>query len=264
MKYEKLGLFARFKRLIPNNIKQEGKYFLLDLLKIKYSRSNAPMEVLKWLPKNNPITFLDIGASIGSFSACICGEYKIKRGILVEPVSRLIPVLEKAFPDKETFRVINAAVSNAVSEADFYYNEDADFVSSLLRIDNRGEAFASFNFQDPVLTKTQTLTLDHIAGEEKLLNIDLIKIDVQGAEHLVLQGGINTLKITKLVFTEFSYRQLYENSSTFFDLYKFFYENNFILAHIRSGYASQNGELLQGDALFVNKSLVDPIQSHAD
>jgi FkbM family methyltransferase len=257
MENEKLSLFARFKRLIPNNIKQEGKYFLLDLLKIKYSRSNAAMEILKWLPKNNPITFLDIGASIGSFSVTICGEYKIKKGILIEPVSRLIPILEKKFPDKETFHIINAAVSDSVSEADFYYNEDADFVSSLLRIDNKGEAFAYLNFEDPVLTKTKTLTLDYITGEQKLSNIDLIKIDVQGAEHLVLQGGINTLKITRLVYTEFSYRQLYEKSSTFFDLYKFFYENNFILANIRSGYATPNGELLQGDALFVNKSMIN-------
>lgn len=257
MENEKLSLFTRFKRLIPNNIKQEGKYLLLRLLKIKYSRSNAPLEVLKWLPKNNPITFLDIGASIGSFSACIAEEYKIKRGILIEPVTRLIPILEKTFPDKDTFSIINAAVSDSVSEADFYFNEDADFVSSLLRIDNKGEGFAYLNFEDPVLTRTKTLTLDYIISEQKLLHIDLIKIDVQGAEHLVLRGGINALKITKFVFTEFSYRQLYENSSTFFDLYKFFYENNFILVHVRSGYASQNGELLQGDALFVNKSMLN-------
>jgi hypothetical protein len=142
------------------------------------------------------------------------------------------------------------------AETDFYFNEDAHFVSSLLRIDNKGEGFASLNFNDPVLTKIQTLTLDNISSAQQLLNIDLIKIDVQGAEHLVLQGGIETLKITRLVYTEFSYKPLYENSSTFFDLYKFFYENNFVLVNVSGGYASPNGELLQGDALFVNKALI--------
>jgi FkbM family methyltransferase len=245
-----------FKRLIPNSIKQEGKYILLDLLKTPYSRSGAPLELLNWLPKNNPITFFDIGANVGHFSKSICGEYKIKKGILIEPVSGLIPILEKTFPDRETFQIVNAALSNSASETDFYYNEDAHFVSSLLRIDNKGEGFASLNFDDPVKTKIQTLTLDYVVSKQQLLNIDLIKIDVQGAEHLVLQGGIKTLKITKLVYTEFSYKPLYQNSSTFFDLYKFFYENNFILVNVSGGYSSPNGELLQGDALFVNKALM--------
>jgi FkbM family methyltransferase len=243
------------KRLIPNKIKQEGKYFLLKILKTPYSRSNAPLEVLKWLPKNNPIVFFDIGASVGNFTRCLCGEYKIKKGILVEPVSKLIPVLEKAFPNRGTFHIINAAIADSVSETDFYINEDADFVSSLLRIDNKGEAFASLNFADPVLTRINTLTLDHITNEMQLLNVDLIKIDVQGAEHLVLLGGRETLKRTKMVYTEFSLKPLYEKSSTFFDLYKIFDENNFMLVHISGGYASPNGELLQGDALFVNKKL---------
>jgi len=175
---------------------------------------------------------------------------------LVEPVSKLIPILEKSFSDKETFHIINAAISDTISESDFYYNEDADFVSSLLRIDNKGDAFASLNFNDPVLTKTKTLTLDSIAKNLQLSNIDLIKIDVQGAEHLVLKGAIETLKITRLVYTEFSFRPLYEKSSTFFDLYKIFYENNFILAAMSQGYSSPNGELLQGDALFINKALI--------
>ena len=68
-----------FKRLIPNNIKQESKYILLDLLKQPYSRSGAPLELLNWLPENNPITFFDIRANARQFSKSICGEYKIKR-----------------------------------------------------------------------------------------------------------------------------------------------------------------------------------------
>ena len=105
-----------------------------------------------------------------------------------------------------------------------------------------------------LLTKIQTLTLDSIIEEQRIQNIDLIKIDVQGAEHLVLQGGVETLKRTKLVFIEFSYKPLYEKSSTFFDLYNIFYENNFMLVSTSNGYASPSGELLQGDALFVNKA----------
>jgi FkbM family methyltransferase len=246
----------KIKRLIPNSIKQEGKYILYDMLKMPYSRSNAPLEVMKWLPTNVPITFFDIGANVGDFSKCLCGEYKVKKGVLVEPVSKLIPELEKNFPDKKVFHIINAAISDSVKETDFYVNTDAEFVSSLLRIDNKGDGYASLGFEDPVLTKVQALTLDHLANDLQISDIDLIKIDVQGAEHLVLQGGIETLKRTKLVYTEFSLRPLYKDSSTFFNLYNIFYENNFMLTNISGSYTTPKGELLQGDALFVNKALM--------
>jgi len=251
-----MNLLKSIKRLIPNSLKQEGKYILFDLLKMPYSGSNAPLDIIKWLPTSNPITYFDIGANVSDFSRCLCGKYKVKAGILVEPVSRLVPVLEKNFPDREAFHVINTAISDSVSETDFYFSDDADSVSSLLRIDNKGEGYASLNFEDPVLTKVQALTLDHIVEDLQPTNIDLIKMDVQGAEHLVLKGGIKILKKPSWFIPNF-HLNLYEKSSTFFDLYKIFYENNFMLASINSGYTAPYGELLQGDALFVNKTLIN-------
>jgi FkbM family methyltransferase len=245
------------KRLIPNNIKQEGKYFLLDLLKISYSRSCVPLEILKWLPKNKPITFFDIGASVGHFAVSICGEYQIEKGILIEPVSKLTPILEEKFPDRDIFKILNIAVSDSNSVADFYVDEAFDSVSSLLKIYNKSDELISLNINESIATKIQTLTLDDITKRQNLSAIDLIKIDVQGAEHLVLRSGIETLKKTKMVYTEFSFKPLYEASSVFVDLYKIFYENNFVLVDINRGYTSSNGELLQGDALFINKGFMD-------
>jgi FkbM family methyltransferase len=256
MKNGNSGLFQRVKRLMPNSIKQHGKNVLLDLLKIPRSRSGVPLEILKWLPNDKSVTFLDIGASIGKFSSYMSDEYKIEKAILIEPISKHIPILEETFPDKKTFLIINAAIADTSAETDFYFNEDADFVSSLLRILDKNEELNSLNIAEPVSIKVKALTLNHIVKEQKLSHIDLIKIDVQGAEHLVLRGGIGALKMTRLVYTEFSYKPLYENSSTFFDLYKIFYENNFILVHTSNGYSSANGELLQGDALFVNRALM--------
>ncbi|MEO6630611.1 MAG: FkbM family methyltransferase [Mucilaginibacter sp.] len=244
------------KRLFPNSVKQEGKYFLYGLLKIPYSRAGVPLEILHWLPKGKPITFFDVGANAGFFSKSISGEYEISKAILVEPVVRLMPLLEKTFPDRDKFKIINAVLSDTISEVDFYVSEDADFVSSMLRIKNKGEEFGSLNFADPVLIKIKSLTLDSIVSDEKIDYVDLIKIDVQGAEHLVLQGGMETLKNTKLVYTEFSFRPVYDKSSVLFDLYNFFYDNGFMLAHLSSGFASSVGELLQGDALFVNRKFI--------
>jgi len=242
------------KRLIPNKAKLEIRYFLMRMLKIPFSRSNVPLEITSLLSKDRPVTFIDIGANAGHFSLAMCAEYKIEKGILIEPVDKLIPVLKNTFPNENVFKIIHAAVSDRIEETDFYVNQDADFVSSLFKLDNKGEGVAHLHFEDSVLTKVQALTLDHITKAEQLSIIDLIKIDVQGAEHLVLQGAVGTLKKTRAIYTEFSFRPVYEGSSVFTDLYKFLCDNNFILTHISPGFSAPNGELLQGDALFINKS----------
>jgi FkbM family methyltransferase len=241
------------KRLIPNHIKQKGKNFLYDLLKIPYANSGMPLEILKWLPVSEPINFLDIGANVGQFSEIICQEYNINKGILVEPLLNMIEVLEAKFPDKEKFTIVNAAIADVNAETDFYVNPEFDSVSSLLRVRNNNDELKSLSIKEPILTKIKTLTLDSMINENYLNSIDLIKIDVQGAEHLVLKGGVETLKRTKLVYTEFSFKPLYEQSSTFYDLYNFLSEHNFMLTNINPGYTSPIGELLQGDALFINK-----------
>ena len=43
-----------------------------------------------------------------------------------------------------------------------------------------------------------------------LLAPDFLWIDVQGAEYNVLRGGIETLKKTKAIYTEYSLKELYE------------------------------------------------------
>jgi len=245
------------KRIFSNSIKQKGKYFLYDLLKIRYSRFGVPLEILKWLPKEKPIIFFDIGASVGHFTQSICGEYQIEKGIIIEPIAKMIPILEEKFSNREVFKIINAVVSDTNTEVDFYFNEEFDSISSLLKIHYDKPELLSLNIKEPVQTKVQALTLDHLFKTHQLSNIDLIKIDVQGAEHLVLQSASNALKRTKMVYTEFSFKPLYENSSTFFDLYKILYDNEFCLVNISQGYTSSNGELLQGDALFINKRLIN-------
>jgi FkbM family methyltransferase len=241
------------KHLIPNSIKQKGKEFLYDILKVPYSRSDVPLEVWNWLSREKPITYFDIGASVGHFSLNICAEYQVDKGIIVEPLAKHVAILEERFPDKDKFKILNIAIADSDAEANFYVNEAYDSVSSLLKMHTEKDELSSLDTQKMVSQKIRTQTLDTITREQQLSAIDLIKIDVQGAEHLVLKSGIETLKKTKLVYTEFSFKPLYEESSTFFDLYKTLYDNNFMLVNISPGYTSPNGELLQGDALFLNK-----------
>jgi FkbM family methyltransferase len=238
------------KKIIPNNVKQEGKYLLYNLLNIPYNKFGIHTAITQWMPIDKPITLMDIGASEGNFSFAISRLYKIKRAVLVEPIPARLPHLNTLFPDNK-FEILNLAVSDKEGEAEFYIS-DYDVLSSLFKI--KDDHNNHFNIGLPVKAMVKTSTLDKISSQSRLNEIDLIKVDVQGAEHLVLQSGLETLKRTKLVFTEFSYKPMYDGSSTFFDIYTILNHNNFRLVNVSEAYKLANGEIIQGDALFINNA----------
>jgi len=243
------------KKIIPNKIKLEGKYFLMSLLKIPYNRQGLPLEIQEWLPNDKPMTFIDVGASVGIFSQIVSNYYTVEHGIIVEPLANHIPVLHSKFPDKKKYSIFNVAISESAGESDFYTFDNFDFNSSFLKIKRELMQLPGFEKKEEIALKVKTDKLDNLTSESGIGQIDLLKIDVQGAEHMVLHSGKNTLKRTKLVYIEFSYRPLYEGSSTFFDLYKIMTDNQFRLVNITPGFKGKDGELLQGDALFVNNLL---------
>ena len=71
------------------------------------------------------------------------------------------------------------------------------------------------NLTSNVEILVEAKTLDQIIAEEAIDRIDLLKIDVQAAEVLVLQGARKALGITEVVVIEISFFDYYENSSSF-------------------------------------------------
>jgi hypothetical protein len=81
-------------------------------------------------------------------------------------------------------------------------------------------------------------------------NVDLLKIDVQGAELMALRGAAQTLPRVRMICTEVSFTPLYEGSSIFSEIYDFLGDRGFRLLSLREGFRGKDSELLQGDAVF--------------
>ncbi|AMR31998.1 hypothetical protein A0256_11470 [Mucilaginibacter sp. PAMC 26640] len=239
------------KKLLPNNLKQEGKYLLLNLLKMPFNRAGVPVDITEWVPNRHPINFIDIGASKGNFSHALNTYYQVNKAVLIDPIPHNAAALQHRFTTGN-FTVINAAVSDKASEADFYITEEFDVLSSLFPM--KDEHLKPFNIPHPQKTTVKTDTLDKIFNGLKLDKIDLIKIDLQGAEHLVLSNAARTLKATRAVYTEFSYKPMYDGSSTFFDVFEMLTKANFRMVNTSTAYKLNNGEIVQGDALFINNN----------
>ena len=74
----------------------------------------------------------------------------------------------------------------------------------------------------------KTISLDHFIKENEIESVDFIKIDVQGAELDVFQGGVHTLKNVVGIVSEVEFIPLYKEQPLFGDVCTFLMENEFM------------------------------------
>jgi len=238
---------------LVNKIKQIIKARILKRLNIPYNKYGIPHSLYKYIDKKE-ISLVDVGAHNGDFTKMIAGYCGISKGILIEALPEKAAYLRKHFMPPE-YSVIECALSSEEGFIEFEINE-AKATSSMLRIKRAMPELSHVNLGSRATIQCRTRTLDAVTRDAKLDSIDLLKLDVQGAEHLVLGGASNIIKKTALVWTEVSFKPLYEMSSDFNLIYKQFNNKGFKLMELEPAFRAPDGELLQGDALFVNKEMI--------
>jgi FkbM family methyltransferase len=77
-------------------------------------------------------------------------------------------------------------------------------------------------------TSVQTMSLDYFSSKYGICDVDFIKIDIQGAELDVFQGGIETLKNVVAIVSEVEFIPLYAKQPLFGDVSAFLIKNGFM------------------------------------
>jgi FkbM family methyltransferase len=210
----------------------------------------SQLQVLsKHLP-NTKICLIDIGAHDGAFTKGVASIRDIIKGVLIEPIPSKVQKLKVDFQEPR-YVVYNNLVANEDNKKyPFFINKYSE-TSSILEINKLSE-LSDVDTRLESLTEIEGITLDTICEGAGVNHVDLLKIDVQGAEHLVLSGATNTLKFTKRVWIEVSFIPLYKDSAVFSEIYSFFKSQGFIMTEISPGHRSPSNDLLQADILFEN------------
>lgn len=100
--------------------------------------------------------------------------------------------------------------------------------------------------------KVPVVPLDHYVEAEKLPAPDLIKLDVQGYELAILEGGLRCLQAARFVISEVSFIPFYQGQPLFADVVAFMDQQGFELCAL--GVDTPLGqELMQTDGLFARK-----------
>jgi len=244
-------LTQTFKKLVPYGAKLKLREWVLTQYRIPYSRFDVPAPLVARFRGRPPITLIDIGASNGIF----CGELDkfvgVRRGLLVEPIPARCEELRDRFP-AGAFEIACAAVGSEESSLEMEIL-NSDTSSSLLPVDRtNGNVSAMIDLTVRERIRTRVARLDALCEERHFRDeVDLLKIDVQGAEHLVLAGAPETLKRTRAIWVEVSFRTFYRGGVLFGEVYELCRAAGFRLANMAEGFRGQDGELIQSDALFV-------------
>lgn len=83
--------------------------------------------------------------------------------------------------------------------------------------------------------------------------IDLIKLDLQGGELAALKGcGADVLNRTKIIVAEAMFAEVYKGQPLFADIDAFLRAHGFRLYNLYDLFTQEDGQLLQGDAVYLN------------
>lgn len=227
------------------------KELVLGRYRIPFSRSGLDPSLVPFLSSRQPVALVDVGASSGSFTATVQDYCGVRRAMLVEPQPLRCRELETRFGGLG-YGIHACALSDQEGTADMDILA-FDYSSSLLTV--KPEVAGMGNLIDVRVReriKVPVRTLDGLLGQEGWHEpIDLLKIDVQGAELKVLQGGRDALRRTRLIWTEVSFRQCYEGSAVFQEVHDYLVSQGFGLRALQEGFRGEGHELLQADALFM-------------
>jgi FkbM family methyltransferase len=215
-----------------------------------FSRSGLEPSIVHFLKPAPPINLVDIGASTGEFTASVQEYCGIRRALLVEPQPKRVAELKERFPESR-FEVCGCALAEKDGSIEMEIL-NWDYSSSILPVKpavGGSDKVIDLGVREKIRVDVRTLD-----GVLKAVNwtepIDLLKIDVQGAELLVLKGASECIRRTRLIWTEVSFRELYEGAAVFSEIYQFMDAQGFRLMALAEGFRGVGQELLQGDALF--------------
>jgi FkbM family methyltransferase len=150
---------------------------------------------LIFLFSKNSENIIDIGANIGWYSLNFNSLARVKTIHAFEPIPKTFNYLLKHIELNDAKKIIpnNLALSESNGEVEFLWHDGELGASSMVNIRELD------NIKN---IKCNTMKLDDYV-EQKKINVDFIKIDVEGSELLVFKGAKNVLQDSQpIIFCE--------------------------------------------------------------
>ena len=182
-------------------------------------------EILKLAKLIDVKNIIDIGAHKGLYSELLLKHYPNANFYLFEPQKNLYKNLTEKFSDKK-FHIYNFGLSNQNKELDFFQTKKDDGLGSIYKRQTEYIGDIKKNFS--LYTKIEVKRFEDLNLN---IDIDIVKIDVEGNEMNVLKGFGEKISNVKIIQFEFGRNQL-DSKYNFHDFYSFLSDNLFEIYRI--------------------------------
>lgn len=200
-----------------------------------------------------PKTVIDVGANTGQFTVAACNIFK---GVIVhafEPIEKCVDRLRANTSRYKNIHIHPVALGDDCKTAAFHMN-NYSLASSLLRLSDKHQAeFSQATERETVSVAVRTL--DSNFFDKPLAAPVLMKLDVQGAERMVIEGGRETLQRVDYILMETSFSPMYIGEPCFTEMIDVMRMRDFDLVRPMHFLRSpRSGEILQADILFRHRN----------
>ena len=222
----------------------------LNLAGIDIKKYRPAVDPLKWLEKYDIKTIIDIGAHTGQFAKEIREKLPQARIYSFEPLKDCYQKLVQNMSMDKNFKAYNFALGNKESRQEINRSASSPS-SSLLPMANLHEEMYPHT-KGGSKEEIDVKRLDDVFKDSDLEKEILVKIDVQGYEDKVIEGGINIISQAKIALLEVSFLELYKGQALFSEIYDIMKRLGFrYQGRTQQRINPLTGEVLYEDSIFI-------------
>lgn len=232
--------------------------YLENLRALRVKRENGTPETYWkldhiWFHEMNIAAVIDVGANEGQFSRTLRLLLPNCKIFAFEPIPACYERTKRRFARDSGYKLFNVALGEKRSISKFTVSAETGASSLMSMSTLQAKHFPRSLQREEIEVNVERL--DDIMATQALAKPYLLKIDVQGYEFQVLQGGLKTLNEANLLILEASYEPFYEGQKLFEEVYDLVRVHGFRLADtFNMMFDPGTGRALQGDFLFVKRN----------
>jgi FkbM family methyltransferase len=210
---------------------------------------DANLDMLpSWVDPRSGV-IVDIGANEGNWTSQVLRVFPEADVIAAEPGSEPRAILEARFAGRRNVTIDRRAVSDSTGSATFHVTRWSVFSSLLPPAAALHELYgaAGSSTEELDTVQVETVTLDELVGDR---HVSILKLDVQGGELAVINGGHEALQHTDCVLVEVLFVEHYQGDTTFPGIHAAMTEQSFQLIDISRPFRDGDGPALWADACY--------------
>lgn len=238
----------------------------VDVSRYSHSKrmsTDSSYAIQKLLAGRTVKTVFDVGANIGQSAETYRKFFQHATVHSFEPADETYRELLQSCHHDARIKPWKLAVSDEIGTKEFFVNDDQTTSSLLAPSENVHNASLKQKLRSTGRVSVECITLDAFCQEHSIANIDLLKLDIQGAELQALCGAANLLGSGSIgvVFCEVLFSPLYQNACDFGLISAAMKGHGYVLYGLYNTYHFESDGLLWGDAIYVHPSVLAEVKT---